>query len=272
MVKRALCIGIDRYPIPGAGLRGCVHDVRAWADVLVELFGFDRAAITFLTDEAATRRAMLDAIVGLRDGAGPGDILALVVASHGSYVPDAPEGEPGHDEDDGFDETLCPYDCLDGQIIDDELREIFDEIPDEVRLTVVTDSCHSGSVTRAPGDIYVAARQLSPVALALAAGRDLGAIPRRSDSAVPARQTDPPTTHVHIAATADSEAALEYDTGNAVHGAFSFHALAVLRETGASVTPAELETLVSSRLDEAGFAQHPEVAGPADRLAQPLFS
>ena len=40
MAKRALLIGINRYQIAGADLRGCVNDVQDVAAALVEFYGF----------------------------------------------------------------------------------------------------------------------------------------------------------------------------------------------------------------------------------------
>ena len=39
-------------------------------------------------------------------------------------------------------------------LVDDELHELFSGIPYGVRLTVISDSCHSGSATRDPGDPF----------------------------------------------------------------------------------------------------------------------
>ena len=35
MAKRALCVGINKYPIPGNDLMGCVNDANGWRDLLV---------------------------------------------------------------------------------------------------------------------------------------------------------------------------------------------------------------------------------------------
>ncbi|MEZ5628493.1 MAG: caspase family protein [Rhodocyclaceae bacterium] len=53
------------------------------------------------------------------------------------------------DEADGRDEALCPHDIGDGQILlDDDLRALPDQRPAGVRVVLISDSCHSGSVTR----------------------------------------------------------------------------------------------------------------------------
>ncbi|MCR8854909.1 caspase family protein [Lysinibacillus fusiformis] len=70
-----------------------------------------------------------------------GDIFFLSYSGHGSQVPDRQ-----NDEADGFDETWCFYD---GQFLDDELYSLFHLFKEDVRVIVLSDSCHSGSMTRA---------------------------------------------------------------------------------------------------------------------------
>ncbi|MGW4931214.1 caspase family protein [Agromyces sp. NPDC004153] len=144
--RRALCIGVDAYPDEGDRLRGCVADARAWAEAL-------RAAqfeVTELTDAAATRDAILRAILELVSQAAPGDVLAVQYSGHGTFVPDLDADE--EDGDVAKDEALCPVDFRkQGRlIIDDDLARIWDVIPEGVALTAFFDSCHSGSANRAP--------------------------------------------------------------------------------------------------------------------------
>jgi len=146
MARRALLIGINKYAIPGADLRGCVNDVELAAGVLRDLYGFPDDAVTLLTDAAATKAAMQEAISGLVDGAAPGDVLYVHYSGHGSNVPDT-----NGDEADGRDEILCPHDLdWDDPLTDDWLRTTFDRLDPAASLTVVMDCCHSGTNTREP--------------------------------------------------------------------------------------------------------------------------
>lgn len=144
--RRALCIGIDRYPDEGDRLQGCVADAKAWASTLREQ-GFE---VTELIDGDATRDEILRAILDLVSESAPGDVLAVQYSGHGTFVPDL-DG----DEDDGdvaSDEALCPVDFrgTGRLVIDDDLARIWDVIPDGVSMTAFFDSCHSGSANRAP--------------------------------------------------------------------------------------------------------------------------
>ena len=105
MAKRALLIGINKYQIAGADLRGCVNDVTALRAALVEFHGFKTGDIAVLTDGDATKKAMQAGIKKLVREAKKGDVVVLHYSGHGSNVPD-----DGKDEADGRDEILCPTD------------------------------------------------------------------------------------------------------------------------------------------------------------------
>ena len=67
----------------------------------------------------------------------------MTYSGHGGQLPDLNE-----DDEDGQDETWCLYD---GEIVDDELYELYGLFKSGVRILILSDSCHSGTVAR---DIY----------------------------------------------------------------------------------------------------------------------
>jgi hypothetical protein len=67
-------------------------------------------------------------------------LFFLSYSGHGGQVPDVTG-----DEDDKQDETWCLYD---GQLLDDELYYELSRFAAGVRILVLSDSCHSGTVTR----------------------------------------------------------------------------------------------------------------------------
>jgi len=142
MTKKALCIGINNYPGTHMDLQGCVNDAQDWGGVL-QARGF---AVTTLLDAQATKAAMVKAMTSLIGAAVSGDNLVITFSGHGTYQPDK-DG----DEVDGLDEGLCPYDLQTNgaALIDDEIRAIFAARKPGVRLLLISDSCHSGTVTRA---------------------------------------------------------------------------------------------------------------------------
>ena len=54
MKKKAFCVGINDYPYDGSDLNGCVNDAKAWAQLLIEHFGFASTDVKTLFDSDAT--------------------------------------------------------------------------------------------------------------------------------------------------------------------------------------------------------------------------
>lgn len=145
--KRALCIGIDLYPSVGDQLGGCVADARAWKQELQHA-GF---AVQILEDGAATRQNIVEGIQDLIVTSRAGDVLVLQYSGHGTTVDDldGDELEEAKRTGETRDEALCPVDFREGELlIDDDLGELWDLLPDGVSLTVFFDSCHSGGNQR----------------------------------------------------------------------------------------------------------------------------
>jgi len=94
MAKKAVLIGINRYRVPGADLRGCVPDVNNMSNLLQQQYGFDATDIHVLTDFDATKKAMEEAITALIRGGERGDVLLVHYSGHGSNVPDNNGDEP----------------------------------------------------------------------------------------------------------------------------------------------------------------------------------
>lgn len=96
---------------------------------------------TVLLTKKATRAAVLAAMRAAAKSLKSGDFFFVSYSGHGGQVPDR-----NRDETDGQDETWCLYD---GQLIDDELYVELARFAAGVRVLVLSDSCHSGTVTRA---------------------------------------------------------------------------------------------------------------------------
>ena len=96
---------------------------------------------TVLLTKQGTRAKMLTAMRKAAKQLRKGDLFFLTYSGHGGQVPDV-TGE----ETDKQDETWCLYD---GQLIDDELYFELSRFASGVRILVLSDSCHSGTVTRA---------------------------------------------------------------------------------------------------------------------------
>jgi metacaspase-1 len=96
---------------------------------------------TVLLGKKGTRGNVLAAIRKAAKALVAGDLFFVSYSGHGGQVPDV-SGE----EADKQDETWCLYD---GQLIDDELYFELSRFKAGVRILVLSDSCHSGTVVRA---------------------------------------------------------------------------------------------------------------------------
>lgn len=95
---------------------------------------------TVLLTKQGTRAKTLAAIRKAAKRLKRGDFFFLTYSGHGGQVPDV-TGE----EADKRDETWCLFD---GQLIDDELYFELSRFAAGVRILVLSDSCHSGTMTR----------------------------------------------------------------------------------------------------------------------------
>ena len=138
----ALTIGLNsidpnHYGGWSGDLTACEYDALAMTDI-AKSQGFK--ANTLLTT-TATRAKITEEIRNAAQTLKTGDIFMLSYSGHGGQLPDRNE-----EEIDAIDETWCAYD---GQLVDDELYELLAEFEQGVRILVFSDSCHSGTVTKA---------------------------------------------------------------------------------------------------------------------------
>jgi hypothetical protein len=117
-------------------LAACEFDARDMA-ALARVRKMSPAVL--LTSEA-TRDRVLKAIRNAARQLKKGDLFFLTFSGHGGQVEDT-----SGDEKDKKDETWCLFDA---QLIDDELYYEYSRFAAGVRILVLSDSCHSGTVTR----------------------------------------------------------------------------------------------------------------------------
>lgn len=102
----------------------------------------------------ATRDAVTGAIKDAMGKLGEGDMLMVSYSGHGGQIKDL-----NQDEADLLDETWCLYD---GMLIDDELYALWRQFPAGVRILVLSDSCHSGTVVKAAKSSFPPSRDTEP--------------------------------------------------------------------------------------------------------------
>jgi hypothetical protein len=139
----SLHIGLNRISEahygPQVELAGCVRDARDMA-ALAKKRGFKGRRV--LVDSQGTSRAVLGELTAIARQLEPGDIFFITYSGHGSQVKD----DNGDNEEDDADETWCLYDRM---LIDDELYDAWGRFAPGVRILMLSDSCHSGTMARA---------------------------------------------------------------------------------------------------------------------------
>jgi hypothetical protein len=270
MSNKALCVGINEYPGGQDDLKGCVNDAKGWAGLLVEHYGFPRSDVKVLLDADATKAKMVAGLKTLLAAAKSGDRLVFTNASHGTYVAD----DSGDEE---YDEAICPYDCDKHLLIDDELRELFTGLPAGVSLSVISDSCHSGTLTRAavadssPGAPVKDDRRvrfLNPAHLGKRVLKDPGKAKTRG------RQRYPQAQMKEILLSGCDPTEYSYDAliEGTYHGALTATALAAIRAANYEITWQHLHARVRSLLDAADYPQHPQLEGSSANKKKRIFS
>lgn len=264
MAKRALCVGINDYPGTQNDLNGCVNDATDWAAAL-KARGYD---VDTLLDNKATRKGMVDALVKLVTEAKAGDSRVFTYSGHGSWLPDTSGDEP-----DGRDEMLCPYDInSEHYLMDDDLAEIFKQKAKNVLLYVISDSCHSGTVTRFAPDPLAGRNRMPKIRflppLEFVKDPEVRArIPLavRAPSS-PSRQAYPALL---FAGCRDVEFSYDADFNGRPNGAFTRAALEAL--TGNPGTPQEWFRAIRKRLPSQAYPQTPQLFGGLKAKKGPMF-
>ncbi|NTU69124.1 MAG: caspase family protein [Chlorobiaceae bacterium] len=264
--RKALCVGINEFQNhPGNALRGCVNDARQMAGVLEKYLGFSSADITLLTDAQATRAAIMAQLADMVNGARSGKYAYLVFSfsSHGTQVADRNGDEP-----DRYDEAFCPTDLAEknGQwdpnhiIVDDELHELFAQVPDNVLVEVYLDTCHSGTGLKAM-DLMPdrQPRYIAPPSMA-ACNEVLPLMAR----GLRRRVTEKAAKNVVLwAACRDNQTSADARIDGTYHGAFTYYWVRELAAANNKVSRSELLKKVNADLGANHYTQVAQLECPA---------
>lgn len=268
MKKKALLVGINRYPDPNDSLNGCLNDVRLMEETLRGEYGFaGKEDVRLLTDSAATTGAILDGLAWLAAGARPGDSLLFHYSGHGSQVPD----RSGDETSDGLDEILCPYDVdWERPLTDDDLAAACGGIPRGALLTVVLDCCHSGTGLREPAHSCTPPRPGAPsrprfmpcpAGVPRSSRRFARRVPRRFGVSLTRGNA------VLIAACREDQTAADALISETYHGAHTFYLCRALRDADWVTTYRFLAASLGGLISRDGFDQVPQLEGPSRLLA-----
>jgi hypothetical protein len=151
--KHALLIAIQDYSNPDFNLTGPDNDVELTEAMLRKRFGFQDDDFIIIKDAQATHTGIENAFKALIERVQPDDFVYIFYSGHGSQTADLNGDEPS-----GSDQTWVSY----GARASDDKNNIdnYDVLDDEINVWLsalcaktdqvifVSDSCHSGSVSR----------------------------------------------------------------------------------------------------------------------------
>ena len=267
MSKRAVCVGINDYTGTANDLNGCVNDANDWAELLSSEYGFE---VALLLDAQATRSGVIGALDELVTSASSGDALVFTYSGHGTWIPD----QDDLDEADNRDEALS---VIDGIIVDDELRSILSRLDSKASLSIISDSCHSGSVTRAYlknalNRARTAENPTPPVPRFLPPEDNVRAL-KALALPVLKRVFYPESSMNHVLLTGCNAMEYSYDAvfNGRSNGAMSFFAIQLIRGNP-SITWADLYKALRQLLPSTQYPQSPQLEGSDVNKSKPIFT
>jgi hypothetical protein len=279
----AVIVGVGDYlnfgDEPGGDLPGATNDARNMHAVLTERWGFQEDNVRLLLDLDATRGAIETSFTEwLPSVVKPGDLVLFYYSGHGSQIWD----QDG-DEDDGLDETICPTDVLRGSsrmdIRDDQLGGWVADLPTN-NVTVILDSCHSGTATRSVA-AFARTKSLNrdPHEDLIAEQPAAAARAASSRSAFTSGADDDSFGEgvLEIAAAASHEYAIEsvFEGFQGAlprpGGAFTTPLVEQLWQVPLSTSYEEVFAMAVQTMKQRGFDQTPQISG-AERAGQPVFA
>lgn len=268
--RRALCVGINEFQnYPQAALNGCVNDVADMVDVLKQYLGFGDADIVQLTNAQSNKAQIMDNLKQMVDGAKAGkyNYLVFSFSSHGTQVPDTSGDEP-----DRADEAFCPHDLaqkgnqwdLDHIIVDDELHDLFVQLPKTTLLEAYFDTCHSGTGLKAIDMLLTRRpRYLPPPSL-----EAFEQVDGRSSRGLHTALTEKGITH-HIlwAGCRADQTSADANIGGTWHGAFTHFLCKEMRAANNAITRKELLKRLNADLRKDKYSQVAQLECEATKRA-----
>jgi hypothetical protein len=256
--RRALLVGINDYKYDDdiSDLNGTANDVEAIRDVLTRRFGFKETDLLILKDKQATKANILGSFRDhLIEGAGADTIAVFYYSGHGSQMYDVSGDEP-----DSYDETIVSHDSgrskdhPNNDVSDDEFNGLLAELSNKTKhTTVIFDSCHSGSGTRAAGK----ARSAPPDDR----GRPAGSKAAQSKPTAEERFRDPALAYTFISGARTDEYSYEHSVAGKSMGALTSSLTRAFWSAAKDDTYRDVLTVVQSEVTQSFPRQHPQLEG-----------
>lgn len=280
--KHALIFAIGEYPEDGGwGKISSAQDVGYIKNTLLKQ-GFPATAIQIVSDSAATKAGIQNALKNLIATVAPKDVVVIHFSSHGEQVAD----DDG-DEADGYDETIVSFDAklstnkdaiARGSVSkqeyeklqanyfrDDEfgkyIQQIRTKLGKEGDVVVIMDNCHSGTGTRGAAKVRGGKGALKPDGYNPALKKQAGDEVFRENTASRGSEADL-ATYVVISAALASE--LNYETtgeDNVSMGSLTYAFSKVFENLPSSTTYRTLFAKIQGIMNEKVPGQHPVLEG-----------
>ena len=265
-IKKALLVGINKYrPDLNADLRGCVNDVEMVRYLLVNKFDFEPDNIRVVVDDRATQTNILHRLQWLINDTKEGDLLVFHYSGHGSQVRD----RNGDELNDHLDEIICPHDLnWNYPFTDDMLQEIFAKAPKGVKIIMIADCCHSGTIVRELANPrYEKPRFILP---------PFDIRSRSLNKRLPKRKIMGKTQKevqrvVLLSGCKDDQTSADAYINGKYNGALSWAVYTTIMNNP-NITYKQLHKTVCDLLKKGGFSQEPQLSGPSDLLNAKIFS
>jgi hypothetical protein len=243
----SLLIGIN-YEKTSAALSNCIRDIDHVLNLMLKpKLGIKDTHVIYMSDKHLgtpyypTKANILTQLSLFSKMLNQTKVGYLHYSGHGTRVKDT-----SFDESDGFDEALVPIDyATSGMILDDQMYSHFvKSLNPDVKLFVVTDCCHSGTILDLPylwneSGIISKEHQLSQA--------ELGSLP----------------TIISISGCKDTQTSADggpLSINNEGSGALTAAFLTVLKQTNFNLTYRQLLTEVNVLLKKYGFDQRPQLS------------
>lgn len=272
--KKALCVGINQFKNlpPNSALQGCVNDAKDMSAVLKELLGFKDSDIATLTDGQATKANIMNNLKSMVQEAKAGKYSYLVfsLSSHGTQIPDTSGDEP-----DRADEAFCPHDLAQKGnqwdpnfiISDDELHDLFIQLPENVLLEVYLDTCHSGTGLRAVDLLLDRRPRYLPPPSIEAFDQVEGKKSRGLHQALLEKGL---VHHILWAGCRSDQTSADAKIGGVYHGAFTYYYCKELRACKNKLARSEVLKKVVADLKKDRFSQVPQLECEATVRKSPI--
>lgn len=268
-MNKALLIGINKYA--DAPLRGCINDITDMAQHLTGHCGFKENEIRLLVDERATKSKIMERLKWLITGARKGDRLFFHYSGHGTQL--ATRDEIG--EVDGMDEAIVPYDYdwdnVDSFITDNEFNNLFRQVPEGVQFIWVSDSCHSGGLTKQLFKRSADSPALDIIPRFLMPPADISWRVRTANTnQIVSRAFSRPVTQINvglISGCKSDQTSADANFSGRYNGALTYYLLDTLnKEKTHRKSIQQIVEEVTKKLAEQNFSQQPQVEGKVDLL------